>query len=148
MTAGVEAAQEGRVPWWHGVGSPGIGGYVLADLASVAALAVMLPLEDVTSGGLGGYLAGVVFVGLFGFFYSIPLALVGIPIVHFSTLRVRNQAVHVLAAGLVGFLASVVSAVVFGGLANIGDSWGFGLLLGCATAIGRAAVIPLARRRW
>ena len=63
--------------WWEGVGSPGVGGYVLSDLAAVAALAVDLP--PVLSGDV--------------------------------------------------------------------EDWPAGLCLGAATAIGRAAVIPLALAR-
>jgi hypothetical protein len=69
-----------RRPWWEGVGSPGIGGYVLADLAAVAAVALVLPATSDFSGGIGGYLSGVVLVGFFAFFYSIPLAAAVIPL--------------------------------------------------------------------
>jgi hypothetical protein len=133
---------EERLSPWEGVGSPGIGGYVLADVAAVAALAVLLPSVDATVADLGDYLAGVALVGFYAFFYSIPLALVGIPIVHFCCLRVRNQAVHVLAAGLVGTAMITLPVLVLSG-----ELSGAGLYLGAATAIGRAAVIPLALAR-
>src|SRR6185312_15632048 len=106
---------EERLRQWEGVGSPGIGGYVLADLAAVAALAVLLPSVDATVADFGDYLTGIAFVGVFAFFYSIPLALIGIPIVHFCCLRVRNQAVHVLAAGLVGIAVITVPVLVLSG---------------------------------
>jgi hypothetical protein len=129
--------------WWQGVGSPGIAGYFLADLVAVGAMAVALPLSGDFSGGLGEYLSGVVVVGVFAFIYSVPLAAVGIPIVHVSCLRVRSQAVHVLAAGLVGVAAAMVPLALTGGGLDIVP----GLYLGAATAIGRAVVIPMARSR-
>jgi hypothetical protein len=132
-----------RLRWWEGVGSPGIGGYVLADLAAVAVLALSLPLTGDLPDDLGTYLGGVTLVGIFGFIYSIPLALVGIPIVHFCCLRVRSQALHVLAAGLVGVGAAVVPLAVWSGELVLLPA----LYLGLATAVGRAAVIPLALAR-
>jgi hypothetical protein len=135
---------EQRLPWWQGVGSPGIGGYVLADLAAVATLAVLLPLTGGFESGVAAYVSVVLLVGFFALFYSIPLALVGIPIVHFACLRVRNQAVHVLAAGVVGVAVADVASALGTGDA---ESWAGGLYLGVATAIGRAAVIPLALAR-
>jgi hypothetical protein len=132
-----------RQRWWEGVGSPGIVGYLLADLVAVAAVALVLPAVSDFSGGIGGYLSGVVLVGIFASLYSIPLAAVGIPIVHFCCLRVRSQWVHVMAAGLVGFAAAVVPVALLGGDLDMLP----GLVLGAATAIGRAAVIPLALER-
>ena len=131
---------EEHLRWWEGVGSPGIGGYVLADLAAVATLALALPAFSDPSGGVGGYLGLMVLVAFFGLFYSIPLAVVGIPIVHFCCLRVRSQAVHVLAAGLVGVAVGTVPFALTGGGVDLVP----GLVLGLTTAVGRAAVIPLA----
>lgn len=135
-------ATQAPLRWWEGVGSPGVGGYVLANFASVAALAVLLPSVDATMADFGDYLTGVAIVAVYAFFFSIPLALIGIPIVHFCCLRVRNQAVHVLAAGVVGVAVITLPVLVLSG-----ELEGAGLYLGVATAIGRAAVIPLALAR-
>jgi hypothetical protein len=139
----VAARAPARLEWWEGDGSPGVLGYVLADLKAVGALALVMPLFSGFSDGFLAYPIEFVVVGFFAFLYSIPLAAVGIPVVHFSCLRVRSQAVHVLAAGLVGVAAGVVPIVALGGGLDLVP----GLFLGAATAVGRAVVIPMALAR-
>ncbi len=138
MTA---VATEAPPQWWQGVGSPGVAGYIVADLVAVGALALLLPLG--VSPDVADYGVGVMVVLIWGGLGSIPLALIGCPVVHSCCLRVRSQAVHVLAAGLVGFWIVVLPIGVSSG------DWlaPEGLFLGTATALGRAAVIPLARAR-
>lgn len=68
----------------------------------------------------------------------------GVLLVHLACRRVRQQWVHVLAAGIAG----VLSGVAFHLLVDIGgsDILGSSLLpvvVGVATAVGRASVIPL-----
>jgi hypothetical protein len=118
-------------------------GYLLAVLASVAATACALALITVFSGDwedtfvvliLGGFYAGIL---------AIPSAAVGVPLVHLACRNVPQQWVHVLAAGVAG----VITGLVFGLLTDWGlfepGLWWLLLVLGGATAIGRASVIPL-----
>ena len=134
--------------WWQGVASPGVGGYLLAVVVSAAAVglgagASMVP--DAFSGreDPGSLLTGSLLVGVVALLFAVPLAPAGVLLVHLACLRVRHQAVHVLAAGVAG----AVTALVWGWVVDTGEVGGFALGLGAATACGRAAVAPLARRR-
>lgn len=139
-------------PAFHGVGSPGIGGYVLAWLASAVALPLVLGSTVLVPGGALTSMSATDVIPTLGFavvfmtvaaVYGAPAALVGCLVVHFVCLRVGSQAVHVAAAGATGMGAGwVYDTWLFQG------SWdGLWLQLAVATAIGRAVVIPLARRR-
>jgi hypothetical protein len=76
--------------------------------------------------------------------FATVLAPVGVLLVHLTCRRARLQAAHVLAAGLAGALAGLgVGALLADG--DVAGSCGLALVLGIATAIGRAAVIPLVR---
>lgn len=139
---------DGRLRWWEGVASPGPGGYVLAVLVSALALGPLIAVQllpgvvrgEETPGSL---LAGMALVAIFATVLSAPIAVPGVAVVHLVCRRVRDQRVHVLVAGLVGAAA----VLVWGALTGEGvDGW-FSLSLGIATACGRAAVVPLARRR-
>lgn len=141
-------ARDDRLRWWEGSGSPGVGGYVLAVVASALALGpvvVVSMLPDALRGteDPSSLLGGLVLITLFSLVLSVPVAPAGVLLTHLLCLRVRHQGVHVLAAGLAGVLTVLVWewAVDPGGLDR------FPLLLGIATACGRAAVVPLARRR-
>ena len=88
---------------------------------------------------VGFYVAFVVVASIYGS----PAAGLGCLVVHFLCLRVRSQVVHVAAAALVGVAAGwAYGTVLFDGYWE--QLW---WQLGIATAIGRAVVIPLARRR-
>ena len=73
--------------------------------------------------------------------YSLPFALVGIPLVHLACRRVDAQWVHVVAAGAAGLLPMVLVRQMTG-------EWigGFALIALC-TAAGRLAVVPIVRQR-
>ncbi len=136
----------------RGAGAPGLGGYVLAVLASAGVLALTFPLSALLAGdvgwpsGFGELFAGVAFVLVvvgYALFFGWPAALVGCVIVHVVCLPVREQVVHVAMAALTGLAAGVFyDLVLFDG--DAGWLW---LQLTVATGLGRAAVIPLARRR-
>ena len=139
-------------PAFRGVGSPGIGGYFLAWLASASALPLMLFLAVLLPGGervslsVTGVIPALGFALVFAMaaaIYGAPAALVGCLTVHLLCLRIRSQAVHVAAAAAMGVVTGwSYDAWLFQG------SWDWlWLQLGIATAIGRAVVIPLARRR-
>ncbi len=143
---------EARPGWWRAVASPGFGGYVLAFLVSAGVMGVGVPLEGIIGqlahwsldfGELFYVTAMGVYTMLFAVLYGFPAAVVGCLLVHLVCLRIPEQLIHVTAAGLVGMATGAVyDAVLFNGYWD----W-LWLLLGIATAIGRAAVIPLARRR-
>ena len=129
-------------PWWRGVGSPGVPGYVLAVALSDLVFALLLPGEALLEGDLQGYLFVALLAAVFSVPYCIPFAVPGVLLVHFVCLRVTSQAVHVVTAGLVGAMAGwVLWTLVLG-------ETGFPLLalaIGFATLVGRAAVIPQGR---
>ena len=139
-----------RRRWWHGAGSPGFWGYVVAVVVSAGVLGVVTllgALPDVIRGdGSEDLLVlplGAVLVAMFALIYAVPLAPPGVLLVHLLCLRVRHQVVHVLAAGLAGAGA----ALVWVGAVDAGSPGWFPFQLAVATACGRAAVVPLARRR-
>lgn len=125
------------------VNTPGVGGYLLAWLVSVLAFSVELAVlwDDGTGGLWDGFVFLVWLVGL----ASLPFAAVGVPVVHFMCRAVEAQAVHVLAAGAVGWLSLGLLPVL------AGDPGGVlaGLALAGPAALGRLAVVPLVwdRRR-
>lgn len=137
----------------RGAGAPGLGGYVLAVLASAGILGVIqtvaMSLDEI---GTGDALVGELLVTLvvlplgiagLALVYGCPAALVGCLLVHLVCVRVTSQGVHVLAAGLSG----AATGWVYGpGLDDLLTGW-LWLELGIATALGRVVVIPLARRR-
>jgi hypothetical protein len=139
-------------PAFRGVGSPGVGGYVLAWLASAVALPLVLLLGVLLPGGERASLSVTEVIPTLGFalvfamaaaVYGAPAALVGCLVVHLVCLRVDSQAVHVAAAAAAGLVTGWgYDTWLFQG------SWDWlWLQLGIATAVGRAVVIPLVRRR-
>lgn len=121
--------------------TPGVRGYLLAWLVSV--LVFSLEVVVLSGEGIVDLLVGfVVIAGVTGLF-SVPFAAIGVPVVHFSCRRVEAEAVHVLAAGTVGWV-SFAALPLFNG-----DPWAAlgGLVLGVPTALGRLAVVPLVSRR-
>ena len=136
----------------RGSGSPGLGGYVLAVIASACALglleAMIAALDSASHLTLGlddlaFYPVGAVLWACYSLFYGLPAALVGCVVVHLTCLRISEQVVHVAMAALAGAVAGwVYDVTLFGGY----YPW-LWLELGIATTIGRAVVIPLAVRR-
>ncbi|HWJ12016.1 MAG TPA: hypothetical protein VNS46_21715 [Nocardioides sp.] len=85
--------------------------------------------------------AWVVIAACFVPLYSLPFALVGVPLVHLVCRRVGAQWVHVVVAGLAGLLPLAVAGVMTG-------EWVWGVApVGACTALGRLAVVPLVWRR-
>ena len=123
--------------------TPGIGGYLLAWLVSVLVFTAVLEvgLDDPVDNGFTDFVVLAWGVGI----YSLPFALVGIPVVHFLGRSVRAQSVHVLAAGAVGWACLGLLPL----LAGEPEAAVLGLALAGPTALGRLAVVPLVwdRRR-
>jgi len=135
----------------RGAGAPGLGGYVLAVLASAVCLGLVLGVAEVIaeSETLAFAPEDLIYVVLLplgvaalAVIYGLPAALLGCLVVHLVCLRVPLQGVHVAMAGLAG----VAAGVVYGGVLFDGF-YGLWLPLGIATMVGRAAVIPLVRGR-
>lgn len=127
---------------WSGAGSPGIGGYALAWLVSVVVVGVEVTAPALLEEPLG-FLVLVAFVWVYAAVFGVPAALLGVLLVHLLTLRVRHQWVHVALAGLVGSAAGAA----YTQLLFADDMPGLAWELGVATAVGRAAVVPMARAR-
>ncbi len=128
---------------------PGLLGYLLAYLVSTVAFSVLLAAPAVGGPDAvrpGDFAAAVGIFWLYAVILGLPFGMVGIPAVHFLCRWNPLQVVHVLAAGAVGCVAGAVVLSWLGGKELTLVS-GFGLGLGASTAIGRAAVVPIARRR-
>ena len=123
-----------------GTNTPGPGGYLLAVLVSDFAFALLLGLGALADGDIDAFFGGLVLFTVITAIYAIPFAVPGVLLVHFLARRATSQLVHVATAGAVGLLAGLVaSAWIF---RNDGWPW-LVLEVGVATAVGRAAVIPL-----
>lgn len=124
--------------------TPGIGGYVLAVTVSVVTIPLLL---WVLSGSAGVFVVSLYYAAAAG----IPIGTVGATVVHLCCRGIRAQVVHVLAAGLAGFLVlpgfAIADSIADSG-PNSGAAWvPYGLVLAGVTATGRAAVIPIVHRR-
>lgn len=119
-------------------GSPGVGGYALSVAVSLVVFAGELAAADGVPGFVWSeFRSSLVAVILVGAVPAALLGTVGALIVHGLTWRTNAQRWHVAAAALVGLVA--------GGMVS-GGSLAWGVALGTATALGRLAVVPLARR--
>lgn len=139
----------------HTPNTPGFGGYVVMFLVSllVAPTAFVVGGVLLSGGDDGlGILAIWPIVAIYQLIFAIPLAAVGLPVIHLLCRRARAQWVHVLVAGLVPGALLVAFLVVGPGIGSL-DSEGLGLLAmigvpaGIGSAAGRAGVIGLVRRR-
>ncbi|WP_436701951.1 hypothetical protein [Nocardioides sp. BYT-33-1] len=133
------------------VTTPGVGGYLVAWLVSVLAFTLgLLPWLHMPRAEGPGWSETIVTLYAVGIF-SIPFACIGVPLVHFACREIRSQWVHVLCAGVVGWLSLVVPGILFGADPSVGDSrtgppdelFVGALILGGSTALGRLAVVPL-----
>jgi hypothetical protein len=123
--------------------TPGWDGYLVAVLVSIALTVLGLALSVLAEDGLGQALAALVVGTLYVTLFAIPTAPIGVLVVHVACRGVRAQWVHVLAAGLAGLLTGLASRQVVDTGSNLLEGWGLTLVLGLATAAGRAAVVPL-----
>lgn len=134
--------------------------YVLAVAASVVTLAtgiaVVMVAGATLSGARDGVLAAFVIIWVaalvYGSVIALPLACVGVPIIHRLCRDVESQSTQVAITGLVslGLVLGIVGAVgTMDG--SGGGAWVVGFLVGlpvaASTMVGRASVIPLVRRR-
>ncbi|HWU20187.1 MAG TPA: hypothetical protein VN088_01580 [Nocardioides sp.] len=124
--------------------TPGPGGYLIAWVVSVVSFGVLLALWGLAAGDgeLLDLASGAYLVTFFAFFYSIPFAAVGIPVVHLACRKVRAQWVHVVVAGLAG-LSPMVTFMLLGGPWDVMGA----PVVPVATMIGRWCVVPLVTRR-
>ena len=122
--------------------TPGWDGYLVAVLVSVG-LTVLALAASILSEGLGQALAAL-FVGtIYVTLFAVPTAPVGVLLVHLTCRGVRAQWVHVVAAGLAGLLTGLAFQQLVESGSGVLEGWFLTLVLGFATAAGRAAVIPL-----
>lgn len=123
--------------------TPGGVGYLLAVLVSVVATALVISVEILVVGGPLAAILALVESGILATVFAVPIAPLGVLLVHLACRRMEEQWVHVLAAGLAG----VLTGAAFSALVDVGsplvDSWPLTLTLGLATATGRASVIGL-----
>lgn len=128
--------------------TPGLGGYLLAYAVSIGCFATVPVLVAAAMvvpdqpEAIGGIAAALVVYLVYSAVFSVPFALVGMPVVHLLSRHCETQSAQVLITGAVTF------AVVGLPLATLDDDLSvLGLLLGggaaLATTIGRASVIPL-----
>lgn len=127
--------------------TPGVGGYAIAVLVSIWVTVVLLALSDASNhdpvGIAMALMVGVVYVTIF----AVPTAPVGVLVVHLCCRRIEQQWVHVLAAGLCGVLTGLAFGAVVSGVDGLFETLDLTVMLGVATAVGRAAVIPLVPSR-
>ncbi len=127
--------------------TPGLLGYFLAVDVSIGLTAFSIAAESDPEHGLANAAAALFVATVYVTIFALPTAPVGVLLVHLACRRVSSQRVHVLAAGLAGIL----TGVAFGLLVEVGsdtiEPWSLTLVLGVATAAGRAAVIPLVPAR-
>lgn len=122
--------------------TPGLLGHVVWIAVSLVTYGVLLGMY--AGAGLQGLVAVPLLVVIFGWPYAVPIGAVGAFAVYLLCRSVPEQSVHVVAAGASGL---VLGALFWAGLAH---TWSFGpqaVQVGVAAGAGRAAVIPLVRRR-
>ncbi|XBB66436.1 hypothetical protein ABFU82_20335 [Nocardioides sp. WV_118_6] len=125
--------------------TPGPGGYALAWLVSVLLVDAAVVLGTDLGGppaGLADAVIALWAVGVSGAFFSLPIAIPGVLMVHLACRAVPAQWVHVAAAGLVGLAPAVMLIVATGEPPELGLA-----LLAGSTALGRLVVVPLVWRR-
>lgn len=127
------------------VNTPGLAGYLaawaLSCVAMVGGLAGTALADPTTDQPLETALTWLVLGSLYVPLYSLPFALVGVPLVHLLCRRVPRQWVHAVAAGAAGLLPMAAMGLLTGEWV-----WTWGAIAGC-TALGRWAVVPMVRRR-
>ncbi|MEO7351455.1 MAG: hypothetical protein ABIR34_12525 [Marmoricola sp.] len=126
--------------------TPDAGGYVLAVLVSIGVTTLLLVLTDITLHDLQRDLAALLVATIYVTLFALPTAPIGVLLVHLACRRVEQQSVHVLAAGLAGVLTGLCFGAWVDGVSGLADTFSLSLILGVATAAGRAAVIPLRPR--
>ncbi len=119
--------------------TPGLGGYLLAWLVSVVAFATAIVTigaleQPVPLGERLPLVAGfTVWVGV----VSLLLAPWAMPVVHYTCRHLDAQLLHVFTAGVAGAVVGVLFCLLVPGFIL------FAPYLPLATALGRAAVVPL-----
>ena len=104
---------------------------------------LLLVLTTVPFVDVGRLLAGLFVTLVYVTIFAIPTAPVGVLLVHLCCRRVQPQWVHVIAAGGAGVLTGLAFGAWAAGVTEIFSATALAAILGVATAIGRACVIPL-----
>lgn len=125
--------------------TPGLAGYLAAWALSCVVMvegAATIALADPAADQPLRDALAVLGLGCFWVpMYSLPFAVIGIPLVHLACRRARAQWVHVVGAGLAGLLPVVAVRLLAGEWV-----WTWGAVAAC-TAIGRLAVVPMVWHR-
>lgn len=126
--------------------TPGFMGYVLTFAIAVLLVSAGLTIRVDPEVDAGDFF---LFAAFFGAWIAVLPAAVIVPLVHLAVRRVADQRVHVVVAGLTGLVGGAACwwFVSEGNLLEIHEDALVVAGIGLATAIGRAAVIPLVQRR-
>lgn len=126
---------------------PGLLGYAAAVVIAYAANGVLVGLRvaaDDPVAGLGLATVGLPFTMMYEATYGLPFALVGVALLHLICQHLPEQWVHVTVAGMLG----AATGAFLSGTILEGHLVGWNAAqVALATAVGRAAVIPLVVRR-
>jgi len=130
--------------------TPGLSGYVLGVGISFVVCAPLILLWSNARLGSEEWLAALLYLPIAVMevsTYGLPVAVLGVLVLDVTCRRIPWQAVHVLVAGASGVgLAWAWTAVTH--LDSIGPpAHAFSVLAGVSAAVGRAAVVPMVRRR-
>ena len=130
--------------------TPGLAGYVLGVAVSQLVCALLMLFWLNAGLGPAGWVAAALHLPIALIevsTYGLPVAVVGVALVHATCHRIRWQSVHVLVAGTAG-LALAWAWTDLTGLASLGPpAHTISVIIGVSAAAGRAAVIPLVVRR-
>ena len=118
-------------------------GYLLAVGVSIGVAAILLAVLWASERNVQGIAAALLVSLVYVTVLAIPVAPVGVLLVHLCCRRTDRQGVHVLAAGLAGVLAGLAFGALVSGVPGAAERLDLALVLGVAAATGRAAVIPL-----
>lgn len=127
----------------HRANTPGVGGYAIAVLVSIWVTVLLLALADASNRDPVGIAMALIVGSVYVTIFALPTAPLGVLVVHLCCRRIEQQWLHVLAAGLCGVLTGLAFGAVVSGVDGLFETLDLTVMLGVATAVGRAAVIPL-----
>ncbi len=123
----------------HRPHTPGLGGYLLAWLASVLAFTWLLVMFDNAggSGPLGAPIDEFAAIACWVGVISVLFAPWAMPLVHYTCRNLDAQVLHVFSAGVAGAVVGVLFSLLAPGFVA------FVPQLALSTVIGRVVVVPL-----